>query len=73
MLGELIDIKSWLYAATVISLIYTTVGSLSINVCVNTSFILMLLDLLSRLLSIMLVSLVCFVVSLISCAGIQTL
>ena len=70
---ELIDIKAWLYASSFISLIYTIVCSLSINVCVNASFILMLLELLSGLLSIMLFVFVCFVVSLISCARIQTL
>jgi len=67
------DIKAWSHVSSFISLIYTIVGSLSINVCINASFILMLLDLLSGLLSIMFFVLVCCVLSLISYAGIQTL
>ena len=62
-----------MYASSFILLIYKTIGSLSINVCVNASFILMLLDLLSGLLSIMLVAIVCFIVPLISFKGIQML
>jgi len=60
--GELIDIKAWLYTSSFFLLIYTTASSFSINVYVDVSFILMLLDLLSRLLLIMLFSLVCLVV-----------
>jgi len=59
-----------MYDSSFISLLYTIVGSLFINVCVNASFMLMLLDLLSGLLLIIPISLVCFVVSLISCVGI---
>ena len=68
-----INIKAWVVCFLFCLLIYTNIGSLSINACVNDLFILMLLDLLNGFHLIILIALLCFVMSLESCASIQML